>query len=99
VAYDLTEISHPAGTIWLTGRAGPIGREARVVVRATDITLAKTTFLYKERVKLEIRADFFNSLNHAEFATPNLNIGSSQFGQISATGDPRIIQLAGRFTF
>src|SRR6476660_6753912 len=40
-AYDLTEISHPAGTIWLTGRAGPIGREARVVVRATDITLAK----------------------------------------------------------
>jgi molybdate transport system ATP-binding protein len=41
-AYDLTEISHPAGTIWLTGRAGPIGREARVVVKATDITLAKT---------------------------------------------------------
>jgi molybdate transport system ATP-binding protein len=40
-AYDLTEIAHPAGTIWLTGRAGPIGREARVVVRATDITLAK----------------------------------------------------------
>ena len=41
-AYDLTEISHPAGAIWLTGRAGPIGREARVVIRATDITLAKT---------------------------------------------------------
>ena len=31
-----------AGTIWLTGPAGPIGREARVVIRATDITLAKT---------------------------------------------------------
>jgi molybdate transport system ATP-binding protein len=41
-AYGLTEISHPAGTIWLTGRAGPIGCEARVVIRATDITLAKT---------------------------------------------------------
>ena len=40
-AYGLTEISHPAGTIWLTGRAGPVGREARVVVKATDITLAK----------------------------------------------------------
>ena len=39
--YDLTEISHPAGTIWLTGRAGPVGREVRVVVKATDITLAK----------------------------------------------------------
>ena len=40
-AYGLTQISHPAGTIWLTGRARPIGREARVVVKATDITLAK----------------------------------------------------------
>jgi molybdate transport system ATP-binding protein len=41
-SYGLTEISHPAGTIWLTGRAGPVGREARVIVKATDITLAKT---------------------------------------------------------
>ena len=41
-AYGLTEISHPAGTIWLTGCAGPPGREARVVIKATDITLAKT---------------------------------------------------------
>jgi molybdate transport system ATP-binding protein len=40
--YGLTEIAHPAGTIWLVGRAGPIGGEARVVVKSTDITLAKT---------------------------------------------------------
>jgi molybdate transport system ATP-binding protein len=41
-AYCLTEISHPAGTIWLTRRAGPVGREARIVIKATDITLSKT---------------------------------------------------------
>jgi molybdate transport system ATP-binding protein len=41
-AYGLTEIAHPAGTIWLVGHAGPIGREARVVIKSTDITLAKT---------------------------------------------------------
>ncbi|MGD0531981.1 MAG: molybdenum ABC transporter ATP-binding protein [Methyloceanibacter sp.] len=40
--YGLTEISHPAGTIWLAGRAGPLGRDARVVIRATDITLSTT---------------------------------------------------------
>ena len=40
--YGLTEISHPAGTIWLAGCAGPVGREARVVIKATDITLATT---------------------------------------------------------
>jgi molybdate transport system ATP-binding protein len=40
-AYGLTQVAHPAGSIWLTGRAGPIGREVRVVIRATDITLSK----------------------------------------------------------
>lgn len=40
-AYGLTELKHPAGTIWLTGITGPEGREARVVVKATDVTLSK----------------------------------------------------------
>lgn len=40
--YGLTQISHPAGTIWLTGRAGPVGRETRVVIKSTDITLSKS---------------------------------------------------------
>jgi molybdate transport system ATP-binding protein len=39
-AYGLTEIAHPGGTIWLAGPAGPNGREVRIVVRATDVTLA-----------------------------------------------------------
>jgi molybdopterin-binding protein len=42
--YGLTNywIKDPAGTIWLVGRARPIGREARVVIKSTDITLAKS---------------------------------------------------------
>ena len=40
--YGLTEIAHPAGTIWLAGQAGTVGGEARVVVRATDVTLSTT---------------------------------------------------------
>jgi len=63
-----------------------------------DLSLAKTTEI-KERLKMEIRADFFNALNHTEFQNPNINIGSQLFGQISSTYDPRIIQLAARLTF
>jgi len=63
-----------------------------------DLSLAKTTEI-KERLKFEIRADFFNALNHAEFQLPNTNIGSANFGQISSTYDPRIIQLAARLSF
>ena len=38
--YGLTEIHHPAGTIWIAGPAGSAGREVRVVVRATDVTVS-----------------------------------------------------------
>jgi molybdate transport system ATP-binding protein len=38
--YGLTEISHPAGTICLAARTGPVGREVRVVIKATDVTLS-----------------------------------------------------------
>jgi hypothetical protein len=72
-----------------------------------DMSFAKTTPLFGERVKLEIRADFFNLFNHTEFSTATLansfssttNITGSLFGQITQTFDPRIIQLAARLTF
>ncbi|WPP04755.1 molybdenum ABC transporter ATP-binding protein [Methylocella tundrae] len=40
-AYELTQLKHPAGTIWLAGPAGPPGRSVRIVVKATDVVLAK----------------------------------------------------------
>ena len=68
-----------------------------------DLTLSKTTAI-SERVKLELRGEFFNVFNHAEFANPDTNITSPTFGQILNTGvpsdpRPRIIQLAMRVTF
>jgi hypothetical protein len=73
-----------------------------------DIALAKATSI-TERFKLEFRAEFFNALNHPEFAQPTLldgaaNIDSPTFGEITTTGTfraaaPRIGQLALRLTF
>ena len=73
-----------------------------------DIALAKTTSI-TERYKLEFRAEFFNALNHPEFAQPTVldgaaNIDSPTFGQITTTGSfrgatPRIGQFALRLTF
>ncbi len=39
-AFGLTALDHPAGTLWLAGRAGPPGRPLRVLIRATDVSLA-----------------------------------------------------------
>jgi outer membrane receptor protein involved in Fe transport len=64
-----------------------------------DLALSKTTPLYGERLKLELRAEFFNIFNHAEFLNPDTNLDSGTFGQILTTSDPRIIQLALRLSF
>jgi len=73
-----------------------------------DVALAKTTAI-TEHVSLEFRVEYFNALNHPEFAQPTLldgasNINSPNFGQITTTGSfrgpaPRIGQLAARLTF
>ncbi len=73
-----------------------------------DLALAKTTAI-TERVSLEMRLEFFNVLNHPEFAQPTFvdnatNINSPVFGQITTTGTfrgatPRIGQIAARVTF
>ena len=39
-AYQLTQVSHPAGSITLPGRIAPTEGPIRLVIRATDVTLA-----------------------------------------------------------
>jgi hypothetical protein len=80
---------------------GTLGRNA---FRGPDLTninlsMAKETLLTENRVRMEIRADFFNLLNHAEFLNPSVSMTSSLFGQISSTNAARIIQLSARLSF
>jgi hypothetical protein len=63
-----------------------------------NLAFSKTTQL-TDRTKMEVRADVFNLLNRAEFMNPDTNIASPTFGQELNTYDPRIIQLALRFSF
>lgn len=64
-----------------------------------DLAISKVTDLFGERAKFEIRAEFFNLFNNAQFLNPTTSITSGTFGQVSNTNDPRIIQLAARFVF
>jgi hypothetical protein len=66
------------------------------------------TFALTERVRLEGVAEAFNTLNHRNDMIPNGTFGTGSitglptnatFGQATAVGDPRSIQLAARLTF
>jgi hypothetical protein len=63
-----------------------------------DFAIGKITSL-TERMRLELRGDFFNAFNNVEFGNPNLSITSSLFGQVSTTAAPRIIQISALLRF
>jgi hypothetical protein len=58
-----------------------------------DLEIAKVTSIWREKAKVEFRAEFFNILNSVQFRDPSTSITSGTFGQISSTYDPRIIQF------
>ena len=53
-----------------------------------------------ESMRLEFRAELFNTFNHVNFTNPSgLTYGLPTFGTITGTYDPRIIQVAAKFLF
>ena len=66
-----------------------------------DLAVHKTVRLSESRT-IELRAEAFNVLNHAQFfgaASVDGNISSASFGQVVSAQAPREVQLAARFRF
>ncbi|HET7440437.1 MAG TPA: TonB-dependent receptor [Terriglobales bacterium] len=53
-----------------------------------------------EKSSLQFRAEFYNALNHPQFANPDTNFTSPTFAVISSTSvNPRVGQVAVKFSF
>ena len=63
-----------------------------------DVTLMKRTRIGENKT-IEFRSEFFNIFNHANFNNPNGNIGSANFGRVTTTEEPRLIQFGLKFHF
>lgn len=70
-------------------------------VNNVDAALMKD-FRLSERVKAQLRGEFFNATNRTQFGWPDTNLTSSTFGQNNGTAPgftPRNIQLGLRISF
>jgi hypothetical protein len=64
----------------------------------TSLSLVKLTRL-TDRQSFELRADFNNVFNHANFIQPETLIDRPTFGQVTAAAPGRRIQLSVRYSF
>ena len=60
------------------------------VIRAFDLHRGK---------QLRLRVEAFNAFNHANFGSPEVNVSSSQFGEVTTRGAARNLQLGAEFRF
>ena len=67
-----------------------------------DISLGKSLQVHwpKEGANVQLRLDFFNALNHPNFAVPDSEYGDAKFGRITDTStNPRVIQFSLKYAF
>jgi len=62
----------------------------------TDFGFLKQTVI-KENYAFDLRVEFFNIFNHAQFMNPTGDISNSSFGIITNARDPRIGQVSAKF--
>jgi hypothetical protein len=67
-------------------------------LQTVDLTLSKE-FPVSERYKFDLRGEFYNLLNHANFELPGHVLGAANFGSVLSARNPRGIQLGLRFSF
>ena len=81
---------------------GYFGNSAPTVINGPglnnwDVGVLKVFPLVRDSIKLQLRGELFNAWNHAQFGQPNGNAGAGpNFGRISASLPPRLIQVAAK---
>jgi hypothetical protein len=63
-----------------------------------DVSLFKS-YTLTELLRLQIRVETFNTLNHTNFQGVSTALGATNYGQITSTREPRRIQLGAKLIF
>ncbi len=88
-------LAPPAYTFGNAGRNTVYGPSLQTM----DVALVRQ-FAVTERLRFQIRGEFFNALNHTNLGTPNRFVNTPQFGTITEAATPgREVQLSARLSF
>ena len=95
--FDVDAFAAPSPTSYRVGneRRGVITGPGYVRV---DPGVFRNFRIYHES-QLQIRAEAYNVLNHVNYQGVQTSSSSATFGQITSVRDPRILQVAAKFTF
>jgi hypothetical protein len=101
--YFNTACYTPNPTVTTTGVPNVIGNAARGAINGPtttrfDFTLSKN-IRFGETMRVQLRAESFNILNHTNFQTIVVNVTSATYGNVTVVRDPRTIQLGAKFIF
>ncbi|MDQ2901621.1 MAG: hypothetical protein M3Y07_17760, partial [Acidobacteriota bacterium] len=79
------------------------GNEGVGILRGSGLVNVDVSLLREirvtERIKLQIRGEFFNALNHTNLGLPGIAFGGAGFGVISSAGPARQVQVGARIAF
>jgi Carboxypeptidase regulatory-like domain len=67
-------------------------------INNTDLGVSKMIPV-NEAMHFEIRGEFFNIFNHAQFSNPSGDISNDNFGNVTSARDPRIGQVSAKFVW
>jgi hypothetical protein len=83
--------------------AGQFGNAGRNIARGPGATNVDLSLIRNFRVshgaQLQVRAESFNVLNHANFGLPVADLNSANFGRIFSAGPPRLLQFGVKVIF
>jgi hypothetical protein len=83
-----------------SGQFGNLGRNSVYGPGQINFDMALTRrFAVSERWKLDLRADFFNIMNHGNWNGPTTSLSSATFGEVTTFSSPRLIQMALKLYF
>src|SRR5579871_3475122 len=62
-------------------------------------TALMRNFPVRERLRIQLRGEFYNTFNHPNFKNPNTTLGNAQYGKITSDNGARVMELALRVFF